>query len=265
MNIYKWLRPTDKITTVLQVSLPLGIYLGVTSGAEWYWWALSFFFYAIIYTMIGNNIAYHRYFTHKHFAVSKPVELFFLWAGGVTCIGDPIAYATTHMVHHKYSDTDLDPHGPAQGWKSILFYFYKEISPKETPIVGRRVVELLRDYGWVHNYYHLLILINAVVFWMIDYKVFLFCWLIPASLFLWGLGLAVFLQHWGFRPRNSAVDKWIPHYEGLHENHHKAPAAPNTAFTSGEIDWTYQFSRLFKPQYDWRGQPNAQHADSQNI
>lgn len=251
------MKPTATLTTIMQLSLPLGLYLGVTSDSEWYWWAISFFFYTVVYTMIGNNIAFHRYFTHKMFEVSKPVEWFFLWAGSVSGLGDPISYATTHMVHHKYSDTELDPHGPVRGWKSVMFLFYRRITPKDTPIVGRRVIELLKKYGWLHNYYTLFILANIIILWAIDYKVFLFCWLIPASMFLWGLGIGVLSQHWDYKAKNTWADKWIPWYEGLHENHHDAPMAPNTAFRLGEIDYTYQFSRLFRPKYDWRGQPNV--------
>lgn len=250
-----WLKPNAVTTTLIQLGLPLAVYLGIQSHSNWLWWLASLFVYAVVYTMIGNNIAYHRYFTHKHFTVAKPVEWLFLWAGSVSGIGDPISYATTHIVHHKHSDTMLDPHGPARGFKSVLFCFYKRVTPKDTPLVGRRVIELTRQYGWLHSYYTLWILANITLFWVIDHRVFLFCWFIPAGLFLWGLGIAVYLQHWNFKPRNSWADRWIPHYEGLHANHHNWPMAPNTAINPGEIDWTYQFSRIFKPNYDWRGQP----------
>jgi hypothetical protein len=32
--------------------------------------------------------------------------------------------------------------------------------------------------------------------------------------------------------------------------------APNNAIRPGEIDWTYRFSKLFFPKYNWRGQPD---------
>jgi hypothetical protein len=31
--------------------------------------------------------------------------------------------------------------------------------------------------------------------------------------------------------------------------------APNTAVRPGEIDWTHEFSKIFKPNYNWAGQP----------
>ena len=257
MNLYTWLRPNVFITTAIQLSLPLGIYLGVASHSAWYWWLLSFFFFTVVYTMLGNNIGLHRYFSHKHFEVSRPVRWLLLWSASISGVGNPISYATTHLVHHKYTDTDQDPHGPVRGLRSVMFYFYKRVSPKDTPIVGRRIIELMRDYGWVHTYYVPFLLINVMIMYAIDYRIFLFCWLIPASMFLWGLGIAVLAQHWNFKPQNYKLDKWIVFYEGLHKNHHDAPMAPNTAFRSNEIDYTYQFSRLLNPKFDWRGQPDA--------
>lgn len=257
MQLIAYTKPNKVITTAIQLSLPIGIYLGIVSNSGWGWWLVCLFFYTVVYTLIGNNIAYHRYFTHKQFEVAKPVQWFFLWTGAMGGIGDPISYATTHMVHHKYSDTPLDPHGPTRGLRSVMFCFYKKVSPKDTPLVGRRVIELTKKYGWLHNYYLIFLLGSIGIMWAIDYRIFLFCWLIPASLFTWGLGIGVLAQHWDFRARNTWADKWIPHYEGLHLNHHKAPMAPNTAFRKGEIDYTYQFSRIFNPKFDWRGQPDA--------
>jgi hypothetical protein len=34
------------------------------------------------------------------------------------------------------------------------------------------------------------------------------------------------------------------------------PGAPDTAVNKNEIDWVYQFSKLLRPIYDYRGQPN---------
>ena len=168
MNIRTWIKPNSTITTAVHLSLPLAIYLAVISDSSWLWWATAFFFYAVVYTMIGNNIAFHRYFTHKQFEVSKPVRWFFLWAGSMGGIGDPIAYSTTHLVHHRYSDTDLDPHGPTRGWRSIMYCFYKRVNPKDTPVVGRRVIELMRAYGWVHSYYLPFLLANIIIMSLLE-------------------------------------------------------------------------------------------------
>jgi stearoyl-CoA desaturase (delta-9 desaturase) len=207
--------------------------------------------------MIGNNIGLHRYFTHGHFTVTKPVEWLFLWTGSMVGIGSPLSFAITHYVHHdpKYTDTPLDPHGPIRGWKSLLVWFQQPVDPKVTPVMNKRLVWLVREYNWVHRFYVPLFILNAVILYLISYELFLFCWFIPAGLSCWGISYSVLRQHRGLQSRNSPVANWDPFYEGYHHNHHLYPRAPNTAVKPGEIDWTHEFSKIFRPTYDWRGQP----------
>jgi stearoyl-CoA desaturase (delta-9 desaturase) len=244
-------------TTLLQLSLPFDIYLGIESGAGWVWWTVCAFFYIIVYSLVGNNIGLHRYFTHRHFEVAKPVEWLFAWTGSMSGLGEPMSYAMSHIVHHdpRYTDTALDPHGPGRGLKSILTIFYRRVDIRETPIHVRRIVELSKSYGWLHKYYLPFVLINAVILYLISYKLFLFCWLIPASMCATGVAAAVLTQHWHGEPNNGWHHKWFLYYEALHKNHHDYPRAPNTAINPGELDYTFQASKLFRPRYYWEGQP----------
>jgi stearoyl-CoA desaturase (delta-9 desaturase) len=171
-------------------------------------------------------------------------------------LGEPLSYAMTHIVHHRHSDTELDPHGPVRGKHSWLIWFQKTVDPKETPVFSKHIAILNKKYGWLHRFYIPFVLVNAGILWLIDYRLFLFVWLIPASLACWGIGWAVWRQHWHFEPNNSPIHRWDYLYEGLHLNHHLYPAAPDTAINPKEIDWTYQTSKLFNPKYNWQGQPN---------
>lgn len=242
-------------TTLFQLSLPIGLYIAIHADVEWYWWAWSLFFYIVVYSLIGNNIGLHRYFTHGHFEVSKPVKWFFLWTGAMSGLGEPLSYAMTHLVHHKYNDTELDPHGPGRGLKSILMIFHRPVNISETPIHSRRMVELSREWGWLHKYYLLFIAINVLVLYLISWKVLVLLWWIPASASCWGVAGAVITQHWNGRANNGWNHKWFLYYEALHLHHHDYPRAPNTAVYPGEIDYTYQASKIFRPKYNWEGQP----------
>jgi stearoyl-CoA desaturase (delta-9 desaturase) len=256
-KLLKYLAPSLEFSTLLQLSLPLGLYLGMGTGAGWTWWVLAFFMYGIVYAMIGNNIAMHRYFSHRHFEVTKPVEWLFVWCGSMIGLGSPISYAITHTVHHnpKYTDTPLDPHGPARGKRSIIVYFQRIVDPKDTPFANKRIVELSRKWGWLHRFYVPFVLVNAAILWLISYKIFLFVWFIPASMAIWGISFSILRQHWPMSANNCPTHRWEPLYEALHKNHHNYPGAPNTVLRKNEIDWTYQFSRLFRPKYNWKGQP----------
>jgi len=261
MKLQQLMQPSGWSTTILQLSLPFSIYFGIQENVEWYWWAFCMFMYVIVYSLIGNNIGLHRYFSHGHYKVSKPIDWLFAWTGAMSGLGEPVSYAMTHLVHHdpRYTDTDKDPHGPHRGLKSILTIFYRRVDIKETPIPAKRIVELTRKYGWLHKYYIPFVAANAGVMYLIDYKLFLFGWLIPASLCSTGVAIAVLTQHWSGYANNGWHHKWFLWYEALHKNHHDWMMAPNTAVRPGEIDYTYEFTRLvFRPEFNMRGQPTSE-------
>jgi len=250
-------KPSLWFASLMQLSVFVTIpYAIIYLDAAWYWWVGMIFAYLIIYSMIGNNIGLHRYFTHGHFKVSKPVEWFFLWCGSMIGLGEPLSYAMTHVIHHRYSDVPgIDPHGPTNGKRSIFLWFQRTVDPAKTPIVSKHIHALGRKYWWLHKYYTPFVVLNAAVLYLIDPYVFLFLWLMPASIACWGIGWAVWRQHWHGKPNNSPLHRWDWVYEGLHLNHHLWPMAPNTAVRPNEIDWTHEFSKLFTKDFDWRGQP----------
>jgi stearoyl-CoA desaturase (delta-9 desaturase) len=64
---------------------------------------------------------YHRYFSHRAFRVGR-VTQFVLAFGGLTAVQKgPLWWASWHRQHHRYADTDRDPHSPQQGfwWSHI--------------------------------------------------------------------------------------------------------------------------------------------------
>jgi len=254
-SIQNYLRPSRGFTSLLQLTTPLAIWYAVTLNLTMIWWGGAMLIMSFVYILVGNNIGLHRYFTHKHFEVSRPIEWFFLWSGAMSGLGSPLSYAMVHIVHHRYPDSKLDPHGPIRGIKSWLVWFQKPVDVTETPVFSRRLIELDQKYWWLHRYYVLFVLINALIFYVIDFRLFLMGWLIPAGLTCWIVAWSVWRQHIGLKPNNTPIHRWDIFAEGLHKNHHDWPMAPNTAVRDREIDWTYQASRVFKPRYNWKGQP----------
>lgn len=248
-------------TTILQLSLIVTLYLGYLSGAGWGWWAASLFFSTVVYTLIGNNIAMHRYFTHAHFTVCKPIEWLFLWIASMLGFGGPLSYAMIHIVHHKHPDSEFDPHGPARGKRAWLVYFQRKIDITETPIFSRRLQELNKKYRWIHDYYVLFVLVNATILYFISPMVLLFLWAIPASAACWFVTISIWRQHIGLKANNSRFANWDVIYEGLHEHHHNYPMAPNTALLPGEIDWTFRVAKLFGAKFNTKGQPSIDNVE----
>lgn len=255
MFIRKYMAHTVQATSALQLSLPLAIWWGYTWNVDALWWYLALFFATVVYVLVGNNVAMHRYFTHGHFTVSKPVDKLFLYLGTLIGFGGPLSYALTHIVHHRYPDGEHDPHGPARGKRAWLVYFQKTVDIAKTPVFSRNVVELNRKYRWIHEYYVPILAVNGLILWAVDPKVFLFLWLIPASAACWIVTFSIWRQHVGLHANNSPIANWDFLYEGLHKNHHDHPMAPNTAIHPGEIDWTYLTAKLFGAKFNYKAQP----------
>jgi stearoyl-CoA desaturase (delta-9 desaturase) len=244
----KIIQPNKVGITIVQLLFPVAVFWGIGSSAEWYWWLVAFLFY-FLYCAVGNNLAMHRYYCHKHFELSKPMEYFFLWCSSMSILGSPLSYAIPHLMHHKNPDCELDPHGPTVGLKSLLYFFHRHLQIDKETLISRRVIELTRRYGWLHKNYYLFVIANVVIMSLISWKVVLFCWLIPAGATLWAVAVAIYLQHIGYKPSNNAFYSWFGWGEGLHANHHIFPGKADTALKPGETDWTYQLSRVFAKKF----------------
>jgi stearoyl-CoA desaturase (delta-9 desaturase) len=55
---------------------------------------------------------YHRYFSHKTFRTSRPVQFLFALVGASCVQRGPLWWAAHHRNHHRNADTALDPHSP---------------------------------------------------------------------------------------------------------------------------------------------------------
>jgi fatty-acid desaturase len=235
----KYLKPNEYVYTLIQFSLPLAIYLGFTASATWPWWVLSFFMF-LLYTIVGNNIALHRYYSHNEFKVSKVSQRLFAWLTLTLCIGSPASYATLHITHHIHPSS-----GPDWTWRDLPFYrhiWFNEDTIQ--PYKGKRIVQLYKQHPLIHDYNLGLIALYALALYLINYKLFLFFWFVPVTVSMWEIALAVYFQH-----RQAATNSpwhWLfPTWEGLHANHHDYPGVSNNAREAGQIDYTFLISKLF--------------------
>lgn len=237
-----FLQSNGYVMTVIQLLLPVYLYLAYTSGAEWHWWIMSVFFY-FIYLSVGNNVGMHRYFCHRYFKMNRVVEWFVAWAACCTGLGSPLSYAAVHIVHHAHYDTALDPHGPKRGWKSLLYCFHRHLSPKDLTFT-RNLTTLAKKYHVLHSYYWPFVFGTGLMFYLLfGWKAFLFCWAIPGSLTLWAAALVLLLQHDKNGPSNTRSYMWFGWGETWHKNHHDNAALVDHSLGQGR-DWTYEICRI---------------------
>lgn len=249
MTLRKFIEPNSYQTTLVQLLLPIAVMWAISFDAGIGWWLTAFLFYGF-YCAIGNNLAMHRYFTHNQFTVSKPIECLFVWFSSMGMFGSPSSYAIPHLIHHRYPDTDLDPHGPSAGLKSIIYYYHRNQNLQSATLFSRRILELTKRYGWLHKYYGIWIVANLTILALLGTKVFVFCWLLPASLSLWAVSISIYLQHWPNKPSNNSYYTLFGWGEGLHKNHHDMPGKSNTAVNSGETDYMHLLAQLFARNFN---------------
>lgn len=71
--------------------------------------------------MLGITAGAHRLWSHKSFQAAWPVRLVFMLANSAAHQGSIYHWVKDHRMHHRYTDTELDPHSIEYG------FFYSHI------------------------------------------------------------------------------------------------------------------------------------------
>jgi len=134
-----------------------------------------------------------------------------------------------HRQHHRYADTDLDPHSPHRdGLKIMLIHRY---APRNRRWEMRKEFRRDRFQLWLHRYYVPMVLGFAGALLLIDWRLFLFGWAAPVAIKLWMSGLTIYITHRFGRQSQATKDEsrnvwWLGVLawgEGWHNNHHANP------------------------------------------
>lgn len=196
-----------------------------------------------LYSCIGHHVVLHRYFTHNQFALSWWKERLLLFVSLFAGLGGPVSYVATHLIHHRFADTDKDLHGPHLGWASVFYSFRRR--PQQ--VRSRNLLELYKRFGFVDQYYMLfLILIISVVASFAPWAALTMI-VLPMCLSNWIGAIEVQTQHWGGEGANNfGYFLSFGAVEGLHKNHHAKPAQLNCATHWFQLDWVGFFANLLK-------------------
>ena len=98
---------------------------------------------------------YHRYFSHRSFRVSRPMQFLMAFAGTTAVQKGPLWWASHHRAHHRYVDTERDPHTPRKGfwWSHVGWILSDRYSATDTSLVAdlARYPELrfLNRFDWI--------------------------------------------------------------------------------------------------------------------
>jgi len=207
---------------------------------------------------------YHRYFAHRAYRASRPVQLVLAVLGCTAGQRGPLWWAGHHRRHHMRPDTPSDPHSPLH--KGFLFSHTLWFLTRDNFAIPAQYVKDWRRYPelvWLERF-------DWVPF--ILYGVFCYGlgeWLggaygtSGAQFLVWGLFVSTtalyhgtytinsLAHQFGYRrfdtDDNSRNNVWLALLtlgEGWHNNHHRCPSAARQGFYWWEIDISYALLRL---------------------
>jgi stearoyl-CoA desaturase (delta-9 desaturase) len=187
-------------------------------------WLLLLLVSYFILNVFGFSISFHHTFAHKNFTFYRPVELMLMYIGTCATLVSPIAWAYTHNTHHRFTDTEKDPHSPKYlGW-NIIFYFYHV--NKHGSLVS--IKHLLKDkiHRWLNataGFWLVVLSFPLTIFIIGGFEALLHIWAIPTCMVLW-TGIIFVSAHNDESDSNKASNSWLLNLvsigDGNHKKHH---------------------------------------------
>ncbi|KAJ3620318.1 hypothetical protein MTP99_004279 [Tenebrio molitor] len=225
----------------LHIGAVYGLYLLVTEAkwATWLWW-----YVIMLVSTQGTGAGVHRLWCHRSYKAKLPLRILLAFYQTITFQKDIYDWCRDHRVHHKYSDTDSDPHNASRG------FFYSHMGwlmCKKQEVVtskGKKldlsdleadpVVMFQRKYYW-YLAPVIAFLMPATVpwyFWNERFEVSWYvCNMLRYFLTLHGTCLVNSAAHiFGTRPYDKNIlptqNLWVSYItngEGFHNYHHAFP------------------------------------------
>ena len=202
----------------------LGVLLYVLHGSS----LLKAILIYIVFKFIAflANVGYHRWTAHNAVDVTLFGKFVLYFSMVSTGIIKPMTWAVVHRTHHKYADTDRDPHAPTIGfWNLIIGNYDTSQDRRSVPVLDlyRR-----KDLVFVDKYYYHLYVLTLVIYALIDIDVFFLSFLSLLFSFHIKQNWFNYIAHGGSKgggPRNYFSPGFMG--ESLHKNHHDDPRRGN--------------------------------------
>jgi stearoyl-CoA desaturase (delta-9 desaturase) len=198
---------------------------------------------------------YHRYFAHRAFRMGRVAQAIFAFGGGTAAQKGALWWASTHRTHHRYTDTDRDPHSPQRGfwWSHVGWILSDRFATTDYDAIDdfAKYPELrwLNEHDWVAPW--TLGVASFLIGGWSGLVVGFFC----STIALWHATFAInSLAHLrGSRryatndsSRNNVVLAFATLGEGWHNNHHHDPLSARQGFRWWELDITYMVLRVLR-------------------
>jgi stearoyl-CoA desaturase (delta-9 desaturase) len=205
---------------------------------------------------LGITLGFHRLVTHRSFEVPKFLEYFFVLCGTLACEGGPIEWVGQHRIHHKYSDTEQDPHDSNKGfWWSHMGWMLHHVPAKAD--IPRYTKDIADDpvYQFLQKFFiPIQVVLGLFLYWLGGWPFVIwgiFVRLVVVFHFTWFVNSAT--HKFGYQSHESkdhSTNCWwvalLTFGEGWHNNHHAFQYSARHGLEWWEIDITWMTIRLLQ-------------------
>jgi stearoyl-CoA desaturase (delta-9 desaturase) len=224
----------------------------VMVGWSWRGLAIALALYAV--RMFGVTAGYHRYFSHRSFRTSRPMQFVLAVLALTSSQKGVIWWASHHRAHHKHSDGPEDVHSAARDgffWSHVGWIMAKKYQSTDHERV--RDLERFPELVWLDRYWWLPPTVLGFATFFVGGWFGLVWGFLVSTVLLWhGTFTINSLTHmFGGRryattdnSRNNFILALITLGEGWHNNHHYYQRSVRQGFFWWEIDVTYYLLRL---------------------
>lgn len=253
--------------TSMYLGAVYGLYLSFTSAM-----GKTILYSIFLGTMAGLGVTAgaHRLWSHRSYKAKLPLRIFLAFLNTIAFEKDIYDFSRDHRVHHKFSETDADPHNPKRG---LFFSHVGWLLVKKHPEVlekGKTVdlSDLLADpvVRFQRKYYMPLVILLCFVlptaipmmFWEENFKNSFFIATILRYMTTVNSTLLInsVAHRWGNRPYDRYIkpadNVWMffgTMGEGFHNYHHTFP----WDYSSSEFGLRYNLTTAFIDLMAWLG------------
>lgn len=202
---------------------------------------------------ISSVITLHRLLTHRSFKTYPWLEKILSYISVISTIGPTISWVALHRQHHACSDREGDPHSPYINGRfnirqAVKVWIGYDWDIPNIPVAY--VKDLMRSptHRFIFNHYFKIIFIFSITLMLIDPVLWLFVYVVPASMTVHLIGVVNVLgHHHGYRSydtKDRSTNSWIANIfslgDGWHNNHH----ANGYRYYTGERWWEWDLMGL---------------------
>lgn len=207
------------VLTIAQLGLIVPVCASIAlSGPFWPLAGLAMFF---LFACVGVSVTYHRLLSHRAFKSPRWFVLVGSFLASVGFLLSPLEWAGQHEDHHRFVDTEGDPHAPrVRGNRVMLYCFHGDGKP------GRAAARVILDpaLGAMHRYFWpMLIGYIALCALVGGWRGIAFLWAMPCLLTLWAGIAGVFMHGKDGAKTGGWIAALVTCGEHRHARHHENP------------------------------------------